>query len=104
VVDAFSTDLAGADVDASGIPGGHFPNGACGATLDPNDNVYVNSCEESYQPQHDTAVFDPLHRLVAGWRRGKLADSPEFGQEGHAWAVTAGNRTVVELNVQLPEN
>lgn len=103
VVDAFSTDRAGAGVDASGIPGGHFPNGACGATLDPHGNIYVNSCEESYQPRHDTAVYDPHYRLVAGWKRGKLADSPVFGPEGRAWAVTTGNRTLVELKVQLPE-
>jgi len=102
VEDSFSTDQAGADVDASGISGGHFPNGACGATLDPQGNVYVSSCEESYGPKHDTAVYDPEHRLVAGWKRGVLVDSPVFGSDGHAWAVTSGNQTVVELKVQLP--
>lgn len=104
VVDAFSTNGAGADVDAAGIPGGHFPNGACGATLDPRGEIYVNSCEESYQPGHDTAVYNPQHHLVAGWKRGKLADSPSFGPGGQAWAVTTGNRTILELKVHLPES
>jgi len=44
----------------------------------------------------------PEHRLVAGWKRGVLVDSPVFGSDGHAWAVTSGNQTVVELKVQLP--
>jgi NHL repeat len=102
VVDAFSTDRAGAGVNASGVPGGHFPNGACGATLDPAGNIYVNSCEESYELKHDTAVYDAQHRLLAGWKRGVLADSPVFGADGHAWAVKAGNRALVELEVRLP--
>jgi streptogramin lyase len=104
VVDAFSTDAAGADVDARGIPGGHFPNGACGATLDPRGDVYVNSCEESYEPRHDTAVYDPAHRLVAGWKRGDLVDSPVFGPSGRAWAVTSGDHALVELAVHLPDD
>jgi hypothetical protein len=104
LVQAFSTNRAGADVDASGTPDGHFPNGACGATLDRRGDVYVNSCEESYQRQHDTAVYDPQHRLIAGWKRGDLADSPEFGAGGRAWAVTAGHHpALVELRVELPE-
>jgi streptogramin lyase len=101
VLDTFSTNQAGAGVDASGIPTGHFPYGTCGATLDPHGDVYVNSCEESYQARHDTAVYDPQHRLIAGWKRGSLADSPEFAPDGHAWAVKAGNRTLVELQVHL---
>jgi hypothetical protein len=103
VVDAFSTDVAGIGVDASGIPGGHFPNGACGATLDTQGNVYVASCEESYDPEHDTAVYDQQHRLVAGWKRGVLADSPVFERDGHAWAVQSGNRNLLELTVRLPQ-
>jgi streptogramin lyase len=99
VVDDFSTDKAGAGVDASGVPGGHFPNGTCGATIDPRGNVYVSSCEESYAPLHDTAVYDPQHRLVAGWKRGILVDSPVFGPNGRAWAITSGNRAIVELKV-----
>lgn len=104
VVDAFDTNKAGAGVDASGIPGGHFPRGACGATLDPQGDVYVSSCEESYEPQHDTAVYDPEHRLVAGWKRGLLVDSPVFGTDGHAWAIQSGNGAVLELSVRLPGN
>jgi hypothetical protein len=103
VVDAFNTDAAGADVDSSGIPGGHFPRGACGATLDPRGDVFVASCEESYDPRHDTAVYDPQHRLIAGWMRGVLADSPVFGADSHAWAVQAGRPTLLELAVELPE-
>jgi sugar lactone lactonase YvrE len=99
VVDDFSTDRAGAGVDAKGVPGDHFPNGACGATIDPRGNVYVSSCEESYAPRHDTAVYDPRHRLVAGWKRGILVDSPVFAPNGRAWAVTSGNRAIVELQV-----
>lgn len=105
VVDAFSTDRAGAGVDASGTPDGHFPNGTCGATFDSHEDIYVNSCEESYQPRHDTAVYDPRHRLIAGWKRGNLADSPVFGPDDLAWAVTAGsNPALVELRVNLPQN
>ncbi len=104
VVDAFNTDAAGAGVDTSRIPGGHFPRGACGATLDPQGNVYVSSCEESYEPRHDTAVYDLEHRLVAGWKRGVLVDSPVFGSDGHAWAVQSGNSTLLELTTELPEN
>ena len=102
IVDSFSTNEAGAGVDASGVPGGHFPNGTCGATFDAQGDVYVSSCEESYQRGHDTAVYDPRHRLVAGWERGRLVDSPVFGADGRAWAVTAGNTAVVELEVHLP--
>ena len=104
VIEAFSTDGAGADVDASGIPGGNFPRGACGATLDRQGYVYVSSCEESYQPQHDTAIYDLQHRLVGGWRRGVLADAPVFAPDGHAWAIKSGNRTLLELTVNLPAN
>jgi hypothetical protein len=102
VVDSFSTNDAGAGLDASTIPGGHFPHGTCGATFDSRGDVYVASCEESYARQHDTAVYDSEHRLVAGWPRGDLADSPVFGPDGHGWAVTSGNRSLVELAVHLP--
>jgi streptogramin lyase len=104
VLDEFSTDAAGARLNASGVPGGHFPNGACGAALDPGGYVYVSSCEESYALRHDTAVYDQQHRLVAGWRRGVLADPPVFGPNGHAWAVQGGNRTLLELTVNLPRD
>jgi hypothetical protein len=104
VADSFSTNRAGAGVDARGIPGGHFPNGTCGATFDAQGDVYVSSCEESYQRQHDTAVYDPRHRLVAGWKRGILVDPPVFGPDGRGWAVTSGNRALVELAVHLPES
>jgi len=102
VADSFSTNEAGAGVDARGIPGGHFPNGTCGAKLDAQGDVYVSSCEESYAPRHDTAVYDPRHRLVAGWERGDLVDPPVFGPDGRAWAVTSGNKGLVELAVHLP--
>ena len=102
VDEAFSTDEAGAEVDATGIPTGHFPNGACGATLDSREDVYVSSCEESYAPRHDTAVYDPEHRLVAGWKRGVMADAPVFDTDGHAWAVKAGNKVLLEMAVDVP--
>jgi sugar lactone lactonase YvrE len=101
IVDAFSAAEAGGDLAA---PGGHFPRGACGATLDSQGYVYVSSCEESYQAHHDTAVFDPQHRLVAGWKRGPLADAPVFAPDGEAWAVRSGKGALLELTVNLPGN
>jgi hypothetical protein len=102
VVDFFNPEEASAGVDASGILDGHFPSGSCATTFDAQGNVYVSSCEESYEPTHDTAVYDTQHRFVAGWKRGNLVDAPVFGPDGHAWAITSGNRTIVELEVHLP--
>jgi sugar lactone lactonase YvrE len=103
VLDDFSTDKAGSGVENPGVPGGHFPNGTCGATIDEHGYVYVASCEESYEAHHDTAVYDAGHHLVAGWRRGRLVDSPVFGPSGSGWAVTSGNRALVEVTVKIPE-
>ena len=104
VVDSFSTNKAGAGVDASGVPGGNFPRGSCATSFDAQGNVYVSSCEESYEPRHDTAVYNSKHQLVAGWKRGVLVDAPVFSPDGHAWAITSGNHTIVEMEVDLPDS
>jgi hypothetical protein len=31
-----------------------------------------------------------------------MVDAPVFDHEGHAWAVTSGNRAIIELSVHLP--
>jgi streptogramin lyase len=102
IADSFSTTATDVDVDTWGLPGGQFPRGTCGATFDPQGNIYVASCEESYQRHHDIAVYDPQRGLVAGWMGGPMVDAPVFDHEGHAWAVTSGNRAIIELSVHLP--
>lgn len=100
-VTAFGTGKSGDNQNGHPPPGGDFPDGACGATTDASGDVYVNSCEEAYQPRHETEVYDARHHLVGAWHHGPLIDSPVFGPTGDGYALTSEG-ALLRVRIELP--
>ncbi len=80
---------------------GEFPHGACGATTDPTDRLYVSSCQDAGAPRHGVEVFDRHHRLLALSSNTPFAAGPVFLPDGTGVMVTHRG-AVVEAQVRAP--
>jgi hypothetical protein len=92
-------DPGGRKVDAFGAPH-RFRDGACDATVDPNGDTFVGSCQEPLGSPHYTEVFDRTHHLIGDWHPSPFGWAPRFGPHGEVF-VLGEDGSILRLRVAL---